>query len=423
MCSILGYFGTSLSKEEVAQYNAKMAHRGKDFARVCAYDFAHKKLYLAHNRLSIQDLSANAHQPMENERFALIFNGEIYNHLELRKLLRTKLESNSDTQTLLACFSELGVKKTLELINGMFAIALFDKREQKLYLMRDRVGAKPLYYTLLNGEFAFASELKALSAHLKQKKSLNAQIAFVSLGYIPGDKSYYEGVYKLLPAHYLVFDGTNYKTSRYWDLPQKHLNLSFNEALERAHELIIASVKRRLIADVDIGVFLSGGIDSSLISAIAAQHLHKPLKSFCIGFEDNSYDESTHAKTIAKHLQTEHHEYIFSAKDVLALVDDFNSVYDEPFGDASALAMLLLAKATRNEVKVALSGDGGDELFCGYERYFLIDKYYKKFSHLPMRRIISAIFAKSGIDKLEKLAYPMANLSYENLYSVLSTSV
>lgn len=426
MCSILGYFNTNLSQQDIEKQNLTMSHRGPDNSNVKKYNFKNKKLFLAHNRLSIQDLASHANQPMENERYVIVFNGEIYNHLEIRQELNfSGFKTHSDTETLLFSFSEFGIEKTLEKLNGMFAISLFDKHEQKMYLMRDRVGIKPLYYAFKNGEFAFSSELKGFSEKLKRKVSHKVLIQFLTLGYIPNDSSYYEDIKKLCPAHYLIFDGDNLEIKRYWDLPQKHINMDFHEALEKTQELIEKSVKYRLLSDVEVGTFLSGGVDSSLVTAIAQKHSSHNIKTFSIGFEDERYNESIYAKEVAKHLKTEHYEYKFNAKDVLDLIDSFDTYYDEPFGDASALPMMLLSKITKNKVTVALSGDGGDELFLGYDRYFLVDSYYKKFNKFPqfVRNIMSVVAKHSHHDKLEKISYPLKELNLKNMYSLLYSSV
>lgn len=426
MCSILGYLNTNLSLSEVDKQNQKMSYRGPNNSTVKEYKFKNKNLFFAHNRLSIQDLASHANQPMENERYVIVFNGEIYNHLEIRQDLKfTRFKTHSDTETLLFAFSEFGIENTIEKLNGMFAISLLDKIEQKIYLMRDRVGIKPVYYTFQNGEFAFSSELKGFAPHLTNVVSGKALIQFLTLGYIPKDSSYYENVKKLSPAHYLVFDGENISVKKYWDLPKEKLNISFNEAVNKTQELIENSVRRRLLSDVEVGTFLSGGIDSSLITAIAQKHSLHNIKTFSIGFEDKRYDESIYAKEVAKHLKTDHHEYKFNAKDVLDLVDTFDTYYDEPFGDASALPTMLLSKITKDKVTVALSGDGGDELFLGYDRYFLVDEYYKKFQKIPQvaRSIMSFAARISNNDKLEKISHPLKKLNLTNMYSLLYSAV
>lgn len=425
MCSILGYHNTHLSFKECEQFNLSMSHRGPDNSTIKEYIFNNKKLFLGHNRLAIQDLDIKANQPMENERFSIVFNGEIYNHIELRTEFESNFITHSDTETLLALFNRYGIEETISKLIGMFAIALFDKYEDKLYLIRDRVGIKPLYWTFQNNEFAFASELKGFAPYLKENKSDKALIQFMSFGYIPSDSSYYENIYKLKPAHYLIFDGKNIDIKRYWDIPQNKIDISYEEALEETERLIRSSIKYRLLADVKVGSFLSGGVDSSLVSAIMQEISSIKIKTFSIGFEDKRYDESIYAKEVAKHIGSEHYEYKFKADDVLGLLDDLDIYYDEPFGDSSSLPMMILSKMTKENVSVALSGDGGDELFLGYDRYFLTNNYFNKLKKVPqsIRSLLSLICKYSRQDKLEKMSYPLKNLTEENLYSLLYSSI
>jgi len=417
MCSILGFIN---SKDNIEQFNSKLSYRGPDSSGILSY----KNYYFAHNRLAIQDLDPRAGQPMENSRFIITFNGEIYNHLEIRKELNFQsFSTSSDTETILWAFIEFGIEKALSKFIGMFALSLFDKKSEKLYLVRDRVGIKPLYYAFQNGEFIFGSELKAFPEKFKREKSLKAQIQLTALGYIPNENTYYKNIYKLPPAHYLTFQNGKIEKKRYWNLPTEKLNISFSEAVDKTEELVKSAVNYRLISDLEVGAFLSGGVDSSLVTAIASQQ--QKLKTFSIGFENRAYDESPYAEAVAKHFGTEHYNYIFSAKDVLNLLPNFDDFYDEPFGDASALPTLLLSKFTKSKVTVSLSGDGGDELFYGYDRYHFVDNYYNKLSKvpLPIRKALAFALKYSGRDKLQKMSYPVRNLSKENLYSILSTAL
>jgi asparagine synthase (glutamine-hydrolysing) len=417
MCSILGFIN---SQEKIEIYNSKLSYRGPDNAGILNFD----KYSFAHNRLAIQDLDSRANQPLENSQFILIFNGEIYNHFEIRKELKFQnFQTSSDTETILWAFSELGIEKAISKFIGMFAIALFEKKTEKLYLIRDRVGIKPLYYSFQNNEFIFASELKAFPDKFKKNINLKAQIQLTSLGYIPNENTYFQNIFKLPPAHYLIFKNGKIEKKRYWNLPEDKLNILFNDAVEKTEELIKSAVNYRLISDLEVGAFLSGGVDSSLVTAIASQKQN--LKTFSIGFENRSYDESPYAEAVAKHLKTEHFNYRFSAQDVLNLLPNFDDFYDEPFGDASALPTLLLSKFTKSKVTVALSGDGGDELFYGYDRYFFVNNYYQKLTRIPpiLRKALAFGLKYSGRDKLEKMAYPVGNLSKENLYSILTTAI
>lgn len=426
MCSIAGYFNPRLTLPDYEALNATMAHRGPDFSQVKEYGFLDKKIYLAHNRLSIQDLSEEGNQPMESERYVIVFNGEIFNHKKIRtQLKRRDFTSTSDTQTVLYAFEEWGIERTIKKINGMFAIALFDKEENRLYLFRDRMGIKPLYYSFQKGEFAFASTPKGLPAHLRDRQNQKALIQLMSLTYIPSTNCYYEDVKKVNPGEFVTFDGADIKISKYWTIDSGKLDISYEESVERVEELLEKAVARRLLADVEVGCFLSGGVDSSLVTALAAKHSSKRIKTFSIGFNEKGYDESGYANKVANILGTDHRDFIFKAEDALSLLDDYREAYDEPFGDASALPMMLLSRETAKEVKVALSGDGGDELFLGYDRYFFTQNYFKKFNLIPkvVRQPLGEILKFTGKDRLDKISYPFKNPTPENVYSVISTAV
>ena len=423
MCSIMGYYNTQQSIQEIEKLNSFLSHRGPDNGAIQEYNFAKKRLFLAHNRLAIQDLDRLANQPMESGRFAIVFNGEIYNHMELRELCNYSWVTHSDTETLLVLFEKFGIEETLSKLIGMFAIALFDKESEKLYLIRDRVGIKPLYWTYQKNEFAFASELKGFASYLKQNQSNKALIQFMSFGYAPSYNSFYRDIYKLEAGHMLIFDGRDIKKKRYWSLPTSKIAISYEEAVEESERLIRSSIKYRLLSDLEVGSFLSGGIDSSLVSSIMQQSTTQQIKTFTIGFKDKNYNEAGFAKEVASHIGSNHFEYIFGVDDVIALMDSMDTYYDEPFGDASALPTMLLSKFTKEHVTVALSGDGGDELFLGYDRYFFVDKYYNLFKKMPQfsRDILSSLGKASQKDRLEKIAYPLKHLTKENLYSVIAS--
>ena len=426
MCGLLGLVNTKLEYSEIVTLNNKMSHRGSDDSSVKEYLFKHTNIFMAHNRLSIQDLAVRANQPMENERYILIFNGEVYNHFEIRaKLDCNNFKTTSDTETILCAFTEMGIENAIKEFNGMFAIALFDKLENKVYLIRDRVGIKPLYWSYQNNEFGFSSELKGFPDHFKKNKSDKALIQFMCLGYIPNDSSHYRDIFKLKPAHYLVFDGNSIDIKRYWDLSNNKIHISYHEAVEETERLIRSSIKYRLLADVEVGSFLSGGVDSSLISAIMQQESKKKIKTFSIGFANNKYDESVYAKEVSRYIGSEHFEYQFNATDIINSIDKLDYHFDEPSGNSTNLPMMMLSKMAKKEVTVALSGDGGDELFLGYDSYFFTKDYLKKLNKIPqiLRTILSIIFKYSKQDKLEKMSFPLKNLDIENLYSVLSSAI
>jgi len=424
MCSILGYYNSNQTFEEIENINRTLTHRGPDNSSLVEYQFGENKLFLGHNRLAIQDLDPIANQPMQTNRFAIVFNGEIYNHLELRKRCNiSSWQTRSDTETLIVLFEQFGIEKTLSMLIGMFAIALFDKKEDKLYLIRDRVGIKPLYWTHQNGEFVFASELKGFAPYLKQNLSDKSLIQFMSFGYTPANGSYYKDIYKLKAGHYIKFDGNGVYQTRYWHLPKGKIDIEYEGAVDEVERLIRSSIKYRLLSDIEVGSFLSGGIDSSLVSAIMQEQSNQPIKTFTIGFKDKDYNEAVFAKEVAKHIGSDHYEQIFEVNDVISLMSDMDKYYDEPFGDASALPTMLLSKFTQEKVSVALSGDGGDELFLGYDRYFFVYRYYYLLRKFPQfsRDILSFLFKYSNQDKLEKMAYPIKHLTQENLYSTIAS--
>lgn len=428
MCGIFGYLGGDLSPEEARRLTGTMGHRGPDSTGFVQRSGRGAPLFFGHNRLAIQDLSPAGSQPMESERFLIVFNGEVYNHPELRKALPERpWRGHSDTETLLAAFARWGVEPTLEKLVGMFAIALFDKETEELYLIRDRLGIKPLYYGWGREELAFASELKAIPEHMKRERDAAALVRFTALGYIPGEATIFAGVRKLPPAHYAVYDRNGLSLKRYWSPPAgpSPETATFSQALEETARRVEEAVKLRLLADVEVGAFLSGGVDSSLVTALAAKHHAGKIKTFSIGFDVEGYDESPHARAVAAHLGTDHHERRFGPGDVLALLDRFDPLFDEPFGDASALPMMLLAQTAAEQVKVALSGDGGDELFLGYDRYFFTRTYTRRFQAIPgpFRKPGALLLRTLAGDKGKKIAPALENPTPENLYAVLSTSV
>ncbi len=425
MCSILGIVSDNVSESVVADLNIRLRHRGPDSCGVRKYEFRDKYLALAHNRLAIQDLSSAANQPLETERYSIVFNGEIYNHIELRQSLDYEFQTHSDTETLIALFESCGVENAIRQLNGMFAIALFDKKDLTLTLVRDRVGIKPLYYSHTGSVFSFASELKGLPGLDTAAVCNRSIVQSICLGYITDRSTIYESVFKLEPGCILTFDGQNAHVSRYWNLPDRVSNDDFETVVEKTEALLRRSVQYRLLSDVEVGCFLSGGIDSSLVAAMMSKECGRRIKTFSIGFDNPKYDESQYARRVSNYLGTDHNQLVFRSSDLIDLLEDFDYYFDEPFGDPSALPSMILSKLARSEVKVALSGDGGDELFLGYNRYFFSQRFYRlsRWLPLPIRGLLSLVFAKSNSDRAVRMAYPVANPSVENWYSVLMTAV
>jgi asparagine synthase (glutamine-hydrolysing) len=419
MCGICGFFEMNHHNDKlyrqktISEMTNTLIHRGPD-------DFGYwhhpeNGLSLGHRRLSIVDLSSHGHQPMKSKsgQFMLVFNGEIYNHISLRKEisnLNTKIlwRGHSDTETLLACIEIWGVEKTIQKCSGMFAIAIYDNKENTIYLVRDRMGEKPLYYGFQNGNFLFASELKAILKHPDFIPDIdrNALSLMFNYSYIPAPFSIYKDIKKLQPGTILKVDlkKINLKKevfsepSPYWSLKDISINAKKKmysgtpeEAILHLDELLNQSVNEQMVADVPVGAFLSGGIDSSLITSLMQSQSSKPIDTFTIGFSEDAFNEAIYAKKISKHLGTNHTELYVSSQDAINLIEKLPQIYDEPFSDSSQIPAYLVSKMTRKNVSVSLSGDAGDELFGGYNRYIWTKKIWNRIKHIPMplRKFIS----------------------------------
>lgn len=408
MCGIAGIYlhnGTVTSAQEYARtMSDAIVHRGPDASGIWQHE--HLPLALAHRRLSILDLSETGAQPMFSRegRFVIVFNGEIYNFLELRKQLTDQgctFRGHSDTEILLTAIEQWGYASALQAIKGMFAFALWDKESQTLYLARDRIGEKPLYYGVVNGSLVFASELKAIYSFISPKElTLNkaAIASFLRHGYISAPLSIFEEIKKLPPGCSLEINlgsendsdvFSRLQPTPYWSvdkLASKQKKFSQQNAEEALIELDARMndiVRRQAIADVPLGAFLSGGIDSTLVSAVLQANSSKPIDTFTIGFHEKSFNEAEFAKEIAAHLGTRHHEHYVSESNILELVQVLPQVYDEPFADASQLPTILVNRFARTRLTVCLSGDGGDELFGGYNRYVYTQAVMQKLAKLP----------------------------------------
>lgn len=411
MCGILGTFSKNFfDKTIVKKMSECLIPRGPDDQHF----FSESKdgIILYHRRLSILDLSVNGLQPMHSKsgRWVIVYNGEIYNHIDLRDEIQKKYpdinwKGSSDTETLVNSIEIWGIEETLKKLNGMFAFAIWDKFEKKLFLARDRLGEKPLYYGNVKDDFIFSSDLRAFEKHpfWDGKICKQAMSSFKKYGYIAGDISIYKNIFKLKPGTFLVIKDFGKQVSepnKYWDVAQKTIlqnkknNLNFAEAKEQYNSLLKNSVKRRMISDVPIGAFLSGGIDSSLIASQMQSISTKKIKTFTIGNLDQDYDESGYAKKIAEYLNTDHYEYIISPEDVLNIIPELPAIYDEPFADSSQIPTFLICQKIKNKATVVLSGDGGDELFAGYERTVKGIKIWKFLEKVPnnIKNIISANF-------------------------------
>ena len=401
MCGVAGiwdFSGRSSSddlRSEAQRMADALVHRGPDGHGIFLDQNA--CIALSHRRLSIIDLSDQGHQPMTSScgRFTITYNGELYNTHELASdLVRRgrRFRGHSDTEVLLEGCAEYGIEKFIKRVNGIFSFALYDSVSRALWLCRDRMGVKPLYYGKFANRLIFGSELKALIRHPAFSRQIdrNAVAAFLRNNYVPGDCSIYEGVDKVPPGTLLRFNANAQQHAiRYWSLTEV-AKKGIAEPIARPDDaqgeltgLLQDSVKRQMVSDVPLGGLLSGGIDSSLVVAMMQRASSKPVETFTIGFSDREFDESTHAAAIARHLGTSHHEVHLSPEDAMAIIPDLPGIYDEPFADSSQIPTCLLSRVVRRNVTVALSGDGGDELFAGYRRYGEMRKLARILDTLP----------------------------------------
>src|SRR5690606_1123769 len=417
MCGIAGIWGPLQDKEQVlADSCRRIRHRGPDSHGLWADHGV--GLALAHVRLAILDLTEAGHQPMVSAcgRYVLVLNGEIYNHLELRAQLAQAGQApdwrgHSDTETVLAGFAALGVEATLQAAVGMYAIALWDRERRTLTLARDRMGEKPLYYGYTGANLVFASELKGLMPIPGFGRDLS-RAAITSLmrhNYIPSPQSIYEGIYKLPPGTWLEISEADMRGQRvpahhaYWSALQmadqgvrtRSSFASDAQATDELEAVLSKAVGGQMLSDVSLGAFLSGGIDSSTIVALMQAQSSQPVRTFAIGFHEKKYNEAEHAKAVAQHLGTDHTELYVTADDALAVVPTLADMYDEPFADSSQIPTSLVTRMARQHVKVALSGDGGDELFGGYSRYFRVRDWWRKCERFP-RPVRHALGAMMG---------------------------
>ena len=400
MCGIAGFCNLTEDKiKNIERMKDRMLHRGPDAQGT--YQSEDGRVTLGHRRLSIVDLSENGQQPMSShsDRYVIVFNGEIYNYKKIgQKLLDEKkverFRGTSDTEVLLEAFEAYGIKKTVVMCKGMFAIALYDKQEEILYLLRDRVGEKPLYYGVVNGAFVFASDIGCISVLEGFNNPISRKVLelYFIYGYIPAPYSIYEDIYKLEPGTMLEIKSpfNKWDIVPYWSMKEAAKkgqdNLfkgSQKEAADELERLLKESIAEQMIADVPVGAFLSAGIDSSTIVALM-QSLNKgKVRSFTIGMEEKEYNEAVYAKEIAKHLGTEHTELYITEQDAKAVIPKLADMFGEPFADSSQIPTYLVSKMTREHVTVSLSGDAGDELFCGYTSYASVERIWNKMKGVP----------------------------------------
>jgi asparagine synthase (glutamine-hydrolysing) len=396
MCGIAGFAGTG-DEAALGAMAARLKHRGPDASGTWMSEEG--RAGLAHTRLSIIDLSLAAKQPMESAdgRYRIVFNGEIYNFAELKKELASyPFRTHSDTEAILAAYAAWGVEG-FKRLRGMFAFAIYDSHAQELVLARDRLGKKPLYWSKTASGFIFGSELKALRAHPGCPREIDLRSAahYFAREYVPTPRSIYKDAHKLEPGSYLRLKGGAVTVEPFWNPAVPADATSEEEALGKFDALLAAAVRERMVSDVPLGVFLSGGIDSSTVAYYASKASAQKIRTFSIGFSEKSFDESAQARAVAAHLGTEHHEKMLSGKEALALVERLPHVLDEPMADASILPTLLLSQFAREHVTVALGGDGADELLLGYPT-FKAEQYAQAYGHVP-RSVRNALRAASDL--------------------------
>jgi asparagine synthase (glutamine-hydrolysing) len=463
MCGFTGFLADSqFDRARLAPTAQAMAdairHRGPDDSGV--WTDVQAGIALGHRRLSIIDLSPAGHQPMASAsgRFVIVYNGEIYNYAALRAELEAQgtaptWRGHSDTEVLLALIESRGVRAALQAVRGMFSFALWDTRERTLVLARDRLGEKPLYYGRVGGSFVFGSELKALRAHPAWSAPVDrgALAVYMRHNYVPAPYTIYEGIRKLPPGHLLklTWGEAHPGVEPYWSAravaesgfraPSSMTHAALTDALDT---LLRDAIAGQMVADVPLGAFLSGGIDSSVVVALMQAQSARPVKTFTIGFTEEGYDEAVHAAVVARHLGTEHTELYVTPREAMAVIPRLPSIYDEPFADSSQIPTFLVSQLARTHVTVSLSGDGGDELFGGYNRYLLGKDLWRKLSRLPtglrttFARTVKAIPARTwsalmkpvmplaprryrtGLpgDKLHKLAEVVSHRDLDSLY-------
>jgi len=433
MCGITGFISTQLSnpKEVIHSMIGTLLHRGPDNTSIWN-DL--NGVNMAHSRLSILDLSESGNQPIisKSGRYVMVFNGEIYNYQELKKKIDSltiiEWSGSSDSEILVELIDHFGIKEALIKTKGMFAISVWDAKEKKLTLCRDRLGEKPLYYGWQNNSFVFGSELKSLQKFPGFKKEVDRGALALYLRYnsIPAPHSIFKNIYKLSPGAMISVDLDLKKNKEifYWSTieeaniaKREAFSGSYVSAVDTLQSKLLDAVNSQMHADVPLGAFLSGGVDSSTIVALMQKKSSKKVKTFSIGFEDNRFNEAVHAKSVANYLGTDHHDMYVTSKDALNVLPLLPDIFDEPFADSSQIPMYLVSKIAKSKVTVCLSGDGGDELFGGYNRYLVASKFWSKISKIPRP-------AKGALAYLIKAIKPdvwdkISDLLYKNRYSNL----
>lgn len=434
MCGITGFidFTKKSSEEVLIKMCESLQHRGPDAQGIKLFQEAGAFIGLGHRRLSIIDLTEGANQPMFDKDLAIVFNGEVYNYREIQSELIDKghtFKTQSDTEVILKAYEEWG-QDCVTKFTGMFAFVIYDRGKNEIFAARDRAGVKPFFYYWHEGLFLFSSELKAFHKHPQFKKALNidAVAAYMQFGNVPTPHCIFKKCFKLKPGHYFSVSlaDQSIREKKYWDVydayNQPKLNLSFEEAKLETEKILKKAFDYRMVSDVPVGVFLSGGYDSTCVTALLQKDSSQKIKTFTIGVPDIGLNEAPHAKEIASQLNTDHTEFNCTQKEALELIDKLPYYYDEPFGDSSAIPTSLVCGLARNQVTVALSADGGDEVFAGYNRYDYLMKHGNLLNQIPspLRKAAYGIMGSVSADKIPilKHKYNFHN-RYEKLKSLL----
>jgi asparagine synthase (glutamine-hydrolysing) len=428
MCGIVGFvdFNSASNIADLENMTASLAHRGPDGQGILVKQASNAQVGLGHRRLSIIDLSSYAGQPMSFDQLHITFNGEIYNYKEIRAKLEQlghHFNTQSDTEVILHAWREWR-EDAIKQWSGMFAIVLYDERAEEIICIRDRAGVKPLYYYFSDDVFLFGSELKSLLKHPGFKKEINpdAVASYLQYGYVSWPHCIYKRTSKLPPGHILSLNlrSKNSSVKQYWNVydyyDQPKLSITLPDAIEETEKILVDAFQRRMIADVPVGVFLSGGYDSTCVTALLQKNSAERIKTFTIGSVDTRLDEAPFAKEIAARLGTDHTEYYCTAKEALDIIPVLPEYYDEPFADSSAIPTILVSRLARNKVTVALSADAGDEIFAGYNRYDYIARYGDKIKAIPspVRKVLS--YAADLISS-EHIPYLRSTANFHGRYS------
>ena len=428
MCGVTGVIG-NISAKEVHDMVSTLSHRGPDGLGLWDY----KKVKLAHSRLAIRDLSPNGSQPMESstKRYVIVFNGEIYNHSSIRKKLRDKGFNNwngsSDTETLINAIEFWGLEEALKKIIGMFALAIWDRKKLTLSLAIDRFGEKPLYYGHYNGNFLFSSELKALEKISGFKPKINKAVIplFLKFSSVPHPYCIFEGINKMEPGKIIELNenGAIISSKKYWDSNKSistarsnQFSGSYDDAVAALDTVLSNAIRKQMESDVPLGAFLSGGIDSSTIVALMQRESNVPIKTFTVGFNESNFSEASHAQKVANYIGTNHHELLVTETDALDVIPSLPYIYDEPFADSSQIPTYLISKLAKQHVTVALSGDSGDEIFGGYNRYVMSNKLWPKIKILPksVRKIVSKLILSVPVNYWNIFLSPLMMNKYHD---------